>query len=146
VGTLLSFDGKLKIERIVLSGTIVKRYSGTSVTLLSQMRGILDTISMFRSESLHRLRSERSRKDRRKCDRCQCNPKELMDRIETSLLRDLTEFFSSLKDILETPADEVTLKCEICLVRTKRDALVLLDEALTLRSFALKEGLGIVEG
>ncbi|MFQ6106429.1 MAG: hypothetical protein ACE5QF_02410 [Thermoplasmata archaeon] len=144
-GALLSLDGKLRVEQMTLSGTIVKRYSVVSVSLLSQMRRTLDTISAVKAESLQRIRQEKSRKERKRCRRCQYEPGKLFVEIQTAFLRDLTEFFSSLRCILESAPDNLSQKCEICLFQTKRDVLVLFDEALALRRSSLRDGLRIVE-
>lgn len=145
-GALLSFDSKLDIERIVLSGTTVKRYSRRSVNLLSKMRSILDTLSTLRVELHRRFQAEKSRKEQGSCVRCPSDPRNLLGVIEIALMTDLTEFFSFLKSALEAPVENGGPKCGLCLLQMKRDALILLDEALSLRSYALKEGLGIVEG
>ncbi|MFQ6127472.1 MAG: hypothetical protein ACE5QW_00995 [Thermoplasmata archaeon] len=146
VGVLLSFDSKLNIERIILSGTVVKQYSKKSINLFSKMRSILDTLSTLKGELNQRFQAEKSRKELKHCSRCQRDPRKLFGGIEIAFLRDLAEFFSSLRSVLDVSMEDAPPRCELCLLQLKRDALILLDEALSLRKYALKEGLGIVEG
>lgn len=145
-GALLSFDSDLTIERIVLSGTVVKRYSGRSMVILTKMRDILDTLSTLKRELNQRFQMEKTRKELKLCSACRTDPRKLFFDIRVAFLSDLRWFFDSLRGALEVSIDGASPRCEICLLQVKRDALILLREALSLRKYALKEGMGIVEG
>jgi hypothetical protein len=141
-GALLAFDRHLTIERMILSGTIVKMYASTTVELLSRMSIITDSMSAVRLELNQRFQL---RRDLKQCHRCDLDPRRLFGGLLNAFPNDLTEFFSILRCLLEATVEDRRPKCDLCLLKTKGDAIVLLDEALRLRSFALKEGLGIVE-
>lgn len=142
-GLLLAFDSGLSIERVVLSGTIVKMYTTPSVELLSRTRSVLDALSAIRAELNQRVQLK---KELKHCRGCQLDPRKLFGELEAAFLSGLTEFFSTLRKMLEVAKEDGGPRCELCLFQTKTDALILLDEAMLLRRFALKEGLGIVEG
>ena len=139
----MAFDSRLRIERVVLSGTIVKMYTEPSVELLSRMRGLLDALSTVRAELNQRFQPK---KEFKHCRGCQQDPRRLSVELEAAFLSGLTDFFSTLRKMLEIAKEDAGPRCELCLFQTKTDALILLDEAMLLRRFALKEGLGIVEG
>ncbi len=118
-------------------------YATPSVELLSRMRAIMDALSAVRAELNQRFQLKKGLKH---CHRCHLDPRKLFGELEAAFLSGLTEFFSLLRKMLEAAMEDADPKCELCLLQTKRDALILLDEAMLLRRFALKEGLGIVEG
>lgn len=139
----MAFDSRLRIERVVLSGTIVKMYTTLSVELLSRMRSLLDALSAIRAELNQRCRPK---KELKQCRGCQLDPRRLFAELEAAFLSGLTDFFSTLRKMLEIAKEDGGPRCELCLFQTKTDALILLDEAMLLRRFALRVGLGIVEG
>lgn len=139
----MAFDSRLRIEGVVLSGTIVKMYTELSVELLSRMRSLLDALSAIRAELDQRFRPKMELKQ---CRGCQQDPRRLSVELEVAFLSGLTDFFSTLRKMLEIAKEDGGPRCELCLFQTKTDALILLDEAMLLRRFALREGLGIVEG
>lgn len=145
-GTLISFNSDLAIERIVLAGTIVKRYSGGSVVVLAKMRDVLDTILTLRRELNQRFQIEKTRKELKLCSACRTDPRKLFFDLQVAFLSDLHSFFDSLRSALEVSIDRTSPRCEICRLQMKRDALIILREALSLQKYALKGGMGIVEG
>lgn len=145
-GTLLSFDSDLTIERIVLAGKIVKRYSGGSLVVLAKMRHVLDTISTLRRELNQRFQIEKTRKELKLCSACRADPRKLFFDLKVAFLSDLHWFFDSLRSALEVSIDGISPRCEICRLQVKRDALILLRKALSLQKHTLKEGMGMVEG
>lgn len=141
-GALLAFDPTKSIEGVLLSGTVVKMYSAKTVELLSHMRVIMDTLSGVKLEL---DRNIQAKKEFKQCRKCHFDPRRLLDELLVAFLAGLTEFFTSLRNLLEASVENTRPKCDLCLLRTKGVVLTALDQTMILRRYALKEGLGIVE-
>lgn len=144
-GTLISLNSDLTVERIALAGTIVKRYSEGSVGVLIKMREVLDTISTLDRELNQRFQIEKTRKELKLCSVCRTDPRKLFFDLKVAFLSDLHSFFHSLRSALEVSNGGTSPRCEICSLQMKRDALIVLREALSLQKHTLK-GMGVGEG
>ncbi|MBS3816916.1 MAG: hypothetical protein KGY76_05075 [Candidatus Thermoplasmatota archaeon] len=131
-GLILAFEDEYDIESIIISDYIERKYTGSSIKILAQIRDIAGEIESFSS------REEKNKK----CENCEWSPSEFFPGLKKRFIEDPGGIYGDLSDSMKRSAQ--IKDCPNCEKALKEELEIIGEKALRLRRDVLAEGFGII--